>query len=117
MGVLRRRRAQTGGGYAAGQFPIDEAAEAMFPVLFQFLTATTWPEEGGPREPGTILLFMEGMAFKAMLKDKDDPAVCFVTAASLQGLLEALEAGLESGGLDWRKDRMARDGRMPARRS
>ena len=116
MGVLRRRQSLAVGERLAGIYPVDDAAEAMFPLLYQFLTAVTWPEDNTAREPGSILLFTEGSAFKAMLRDKDDPAVAFVTAGSLQALLEAIEAGLETQGLDWRRDKFSRDGRTPARR-
>lgn len=96
-------------------FPVDDGAEALFPCLWAFLTATTWPEDGKSREPGSILLFTQEGALKIMLKDRDQGLVAFWTGASLQGLLEAVERDLDAGAGDWRRDRPAPAGRKPAR--
>lgn len=115
--MLRKRKVIEAEVRARERGELDDQAEAMFPVLMQFLTMVEWPEGGGRRVPGSILLMCEDGAWKAMVKDKDDPAVAFVSGASLEAVLLAVEAGLASGGLDWREDRFEhKGGRTPPRR-
>jgi len=113
--MLAKRRTIAAQLQGATRGAVDEVAEKLYPVLLEFLTSTVWGEDKTARVPGTLLLFTEAGAFKAMLRDRDDPGVAFVTSGSLDGLLAALEAGLASGGLDWRADRQASTGRKPGR--
>lgn len=75
-----------------------------FPTLLEFLVLSTW-EDGSPRTPGTLLLFVDGSQWKACLKDKTGPRVCFVTGNDLDTLLLSVEEGLRLDNLDWRADR------------
>lgn len=79
---------------------------SAFPALLEFLTLSTW-EDGSPRKPGTLLIFLDGGTWKACLKDKNGPRVCFVSCPDLDGLLLAVEQGLIDDSLDWRPDRKA----------
>jgi len=77
---------------------------AAFPTLLEFLTHSKW-EDGSPRQRGTLLLFVDGSAWKGCLKDKNGPRVCFVTSSDLDGLFLSIEDGLVGDTLDWRVDR------------
>ena len=94
-----------------GSFPVDDAVSVMFPCLFSFVTSEVWPEDGSVRVPGTCLFFLQDGSLKVMLKDREQGLVAFWTGASLQGLLESVEADLESGVGDWRRDKAPPSGR------
>jgi hypothetical protein len=113
--VLERRRKAASRIQAASRGAVDDAAEALFPHLFAFVTAEHWPDDGAVRVTGTVLIFADAGCFKMMLRDRDDPGVAFVTGGSLEAVLAAAEAGLECGGLDWRADRSAGPARKPGR--
>jgi len=72
-----------------------------YPSLWLFLTAVTYPE-GDRRQTGTVLIFLDAGRLKACLSDRECGEVAFVSHATPDGLLEAVEAGLAGGGLDWR---------------
>lgn len=57
---------------------------------------------GANRKVGTLLVFAEDGKWKACLNDRDGGNYCFASSDALEGLLEALDRGLQSGGLDWR---------------
>lgn len=75
-----------------------------FPVLWEFLTLSSWPDASA-RKTGTIILFTEGDRWKACLKDPNGPRVAFVTGKDLDSLLLSVDAGLDANDLDWRPDR------------
>lgn len=75
-----------------------------FPTLLEFLVLSTW-DDGSPRTPGTLLIFVDGSMWKACLKDKTGPRVCFVSGSDLDTLLLTVEEGLREDALDWRADR------------
>jgi hypothetical protein len=77
---------------------------ADYPTVWAFLSALTWPEDGSPRVPGSITLFTEDGVWKAAVNDKTG-YVAFVSGRSPEGLLEAIEEGMEAGSLDWRKSK------------
>jgi len=76
---------------------------ARYPNLWEHLTALAYPDQTA-RVPSSVSVFLDAGCLKACLKDKDNGLVAFVTADSLTGLLEALEAGLAEESLDWRVD-------------
>lgn len=83
---------------------------ASFPSVWEFLSCPEWAD-GATRVPGSITLFSEDGMWKACLNDKDGQLVAFVSGKSPEAMLEAMEAGLESGALDWRKSRQTKTGR------
>ena len=93
----------SGNGWSSGTISTGTLLTA-FPTLLEFLTLPTWPD-GSRRERGTLLVFVDGSAWKACLKDKNGPRVCFVTSSDLDGLFLAIEDGLDRDSLDWRADR------------
>jgi hypothetical protein len=52
--------------------------------------------------PGTLLLFVEAGRLKGCLNDRDMARSVFVSAESLEGLLDAMETGLADETLEWR---------------
>lgn len=96
-----RRRLASGG---PGADPVLDSGDALlvrYPALAAFLTATSYPD-GGRRLPGSLTVFADAGCIKAALNDKDASLTAFVSASGLYALLEALERGLQSDGLDWR---------------
>lgn len=78
-----------------------------FPALNELMTVTRF--EGKARQTSTLSIFAEAAAFKARLCDRDSDNVLFMTADTFLGVLEALEAALQSGTGDWREDKWAKD--------
>jgi hypothetical protein len=76
----------------------------QFPALAEFLAAVRW-DDGSSRVPGSLTLFTEDGTWKACLSDKDGGLVCFKSGDSPEGVLGALEGGLQVGGLEWRRGR------------
>ncbi len=85
-----------------GVFDLDSLLPRRAPTLYQFLTDDKW-DDGSQREPGTLLLFADAGRFKACLNDRDSGRSVFVSAVSLEGILEALEEGLAGDSLEWRE--------------
>lgn len=77
---------------------------AKAPLLTGWLTETSW-EDGEARTPGSLILFAQDGRWKAMLSDKDNDYIAFVSANDFLGVITALEKGLEKGDLDWREPR------------
>lgn len=75
-----------------------------FANVLDFLSMRSWPD-GSPRLTGTITLSTEGASWKACVKCPNSASVAFVTAETPDGLLKALDRGLESDTLEWREDR------------
>lgn len=80
---------------------------AAYPRLLERLTHDRW-DDGSDRVTDTLFLFHDGCRWKVMLKDREAGCVAFVSSDVFQGLLDALEAGLAAGTLDWRADRQAK---------
>lgn len=78
-----------------------------YPLLSQRLQDDRW-DDGAERVPDTLFLFHDGQRWKVMIKDREAASVAFVSADTLQGLFDALEAGLASSTLDWRADRQTK---------
>ena len=95
--------------FAASQTPAipdmggDELA-LNYPTMWSFLTQTTW-EDNSPRQTGSVLLFADGGALKAMVKDKDNEACLWVTAPNLTLLFAVIDSKLTDPTTEWRKDR------------
>lgn len=109
---LRRRESAKGVGGGVGGPLVSGAFGERFPTVWEFLTRVQW-DDGKRRSPGSLTIFMDDGAVKVCVFDKDAGEVAFVSAAGVDGLLEALERGLEGDSLDWRRSRPtgARGGR------
>lgn len=96
------RPASSGASPSAGSVASDPAFASKCPALWEYLTLAVW-EDGSVRELSTLILMVEEGRWKACLSDKANDRTAWRTADTLAGLLEALEAGLAGGGLDWRR--------------
>jgi hypothetical protein len=94
-----KKRAAT--GPAPSGVPLDLATDP-WPALAEMLFATTWPD-GSARVPSSLTVFTGDGVVKACLNDKDADLTAWASAGSLAALLDTLEVGLQSDGLDWRK--------------
>lgn len=74
----------------------------LYPALTEFLFRSVWEEDGTPRCPGTVLLFGDGAWLKAMLNDKDQSMVAFVTLEAAEDILGELDRAVLSTSTDWR---------------
>lgn len=71
-------------------------------ALFEWLTCSQY-DDGTPRAPSTVTLFWAEGLFKAVLNDKEEIRSAFVSGRTVEDALEALDAGLLAGNLDWRR--------------
>jgi len=94
---------RAGAGFLAAS---DPEFKRKWPTLSDFLTLTGW--SGKQRKSGTMLLFAEDGKWKACINDRDGGYYAFLSADSFLGLLDASEASLKGGGLDWRLSRTGR---------
>lgn len=83
---------------------VSKLAE-LYPALCEWMTSCVWPEDGSRRVLPVITLWLEETSWKACLKCKATSRICFVTGASPETLLAAVEAGLAEDRLDWRRDK------------
>lgn len=74
-----------------------------YPVLVAFLVERTW-NDGTARIPGTLTCFVECGQWKGCLSCRSSSRKAFLSAGSLQELLDELESHLASDELDWRRD-------------
>lgn len=87
--------------------PSAEPAEAprgllgKYPAIWEYLTLLVW-EGGKKRQPSTLSVFVEDGVIKVALNDRDLARSCYVSGASLEDALGALEKALESGEEGWR---------------
>jgi len=71
------------------------------PTLYQWLSDDRW-DDGSQRATSTLLLFVEDGCLKGCLNDREGGRSVFVTADSVESLLDELEAGLSQDSLAWR---------------
>jgi len=70
-------------------------------LLGSWLCADEW-EGGGRRNTSTLLVFVDQGTWKAAFTDRDKGRITFISASTFQGLLQALETGLQEGRIEWR---------------
>jgi hypothetical protein len=98
------------------QFAAQEVKEGNVPTrdplsqnhanLWDFMTQSAW-EDGTDRETGSMLIFCDAGALKAMLKDRDSGMCLWITAPALGSLLDVADAKLVDPAAEWKKDRGA----------
>jgi len=67
----------------------------LWPVLWQYLTATTYPD-GEARETSSIIIVADAGGWRGCLSDKDNGRTMWKTANTVEGLLQLLEEGAAS---------------------
>jgi hypothetical protein len=78
-----------------------------YPAVWCELTCDHW-EDGSARETSSLTLFLQEGLLKGCLRDRGNDRVTFVSGDSLERVLQALEDGLSTDSLDWRRDREQR---------
>ena len=77
---------------------------ALFSDTLEFLSSALWPDRS-KRERGTLTLTVTGGRWSARLKDPNGKRYAYLTAATIDELLEAVEKGLGTDEIDWREDK------------
>jgi len=88
---------------------VDVKMQKAQPTLWLYLTQSQW-EDGSPRATSGLTVFVQDGLFKGLLKENEQSLCLWVAAASFNGLLDALEAALNTPSPDWRVDRRAGGG-------
>ena len=88
----------------AGLQANDEYLSSEFPALHSHLVEQVWDDKK-PRVTSSIMLQTEGGRWKAWFHDRDAKMSAWVTGESWSDVLTAVEKGLTTGSLDWRKDK------------
>lgn len=83
------------------QMAVGGSLEGEFEAMAEFVSAGNW-SDGTVRVPGTLLICTGEGRWRAWLNDRDGEVAAWVSASSLQLLLEAVEMGLREGSLEWR---------------
>lgn len=81
---------------------VSPAFRAKFPALVEFLTELAF-EDGTPREPSTLLTFIEDGVWKLCLNDRALGRTLWVSGDTFTSTVESMERSLEDGTGCWRK--------------
>ena len=84
----------------------DELFSTEFPGLWEFVSRVRLA--GEDRKPGRIIIYCEPGKVCLCLADKQTASVAFHVSEGLQMALEGVEKRLQTGTLDWRKDKRTR---------
>jgi hypothetical protein len=82
---------------------------SVFSALLEFLCSASWTD-GSTRARGSLSLTVTGGRWSVRLKDPNRKGYCYLTGETVDGVLEAVEHGLEADTLDWREDKPFRQG-------
>ena len=93
-----------GGGGDGVAVAEDGDFMGLYPTLWKFLTTLQW-DDGSPRQPSTVSIFMQGGRWTACLTEKNWDLILFATADRVEGLWEALDGRLADPAADWRVNR------------
>ncbi len=104
-----RKRVGSNGRFVNDLGHVFEDVEVTFPTLIQFLSGGKIGEED--IEGGSVLIFCSQDGPSALVRDRHHGKCAFVKKRLWSELWNAVEAGLEKGTLDWRKDKFAQTGR------
>jgi len=97
---MRRPAASATGASNTGPLT-DPVFAKRCPTLFAYLTDDMW-EDGAERETSTMLVMVDGGIYKAWLNDRALRRSLWAAGATLQGLMDALNAALEDEKAGWR---------------
>lgn len=101
MSVLRSRSAEENGSSAKSSYR-EDGWSSTYPGVWEMLSAEKLPD-GRARQTATLMIFCQDGSAKLCLHDRETGEVAWTSGAGMQEALERLEAGLQSGTLEWRK--------------
>jgi len=85
---------------ATGTNEDDPVFFDWYPHLHERLSETKW-EDGKSRKTDTLMLFREHSMWKILIHDREARLKAWVSAATWEGVLKALERGLGEETLEW----------------
>jgi hypothetical protein len=77
---------------------------SVFSAILEFLSCVSW-EDGSRREPGSLKLTVTAGRWSAQLKDANRRGYAYLSGATVDELLEALEEHLAADTVEWREDK------------
>lgn len=87
---------------------MDPDFSTRCPAIFDYVTLVR-DEQNKTRQTSTLTLSVDQGAFKALLNDRQTGFQVFVTADTLWGAIDALEAVLKSPRVPWRRNPWHKD--------
>jgi hypothetical protein len=96
-----RRSAAASSGVPDGQACSDPSWSSRWPDLAAHLFDTKF-EDGSPRATSTLMVLAELGVVKACLNDREEGRSSWVSGRTVDEVLELLDNGLRTDGLDWR---------------
>lgn len=100
--MKRREKANDKAAAAYATAADDDDFRGFYPGIFEHLTAKKW-EDGKERITSTVVMFCEEGFFKICLSDRNTEEVAFMADDTWEGVLQALEQGIQGDSLDWRR--------------
>jgi len=100
MGVLKKRDASIVAGIPEAQLS-GGSFQAQYPSVWEHLASLHY-DDGTPRLPSTLTLFVDAGAVKACLNDRDQGVTGWAAGDSVSTCLMALERALQADTVDWR---------------
>lgn len=89
-----------------GEYCLEECDfKVTYPGIWEFVTRQRY--RGDARQTGKFVLFVESAKATVCLIDRQTGQVSFFTSETLDGAFLGTEKALQSGSLDWRKDKRA----------
>lgn len=101
MSVLRARGPLPPSGSSTSMSTGDDWS-VLYPGIWEMLSAPAMPD-GSSRQGSTLMIFCQDGSVKGCLNDRDNNLVAFTSASGVDALLQAIETGLQSDQLEWRK--------------
>lgn len=100
MGLIKSRPQSEVAAAEAAWLP-SQGVLAKCPGLVEYLSLGRY-EDGTPRQPSTITVFIESGRVKLSLNDRDVERSAYVTGEGLEDALKTMERHLVEGKADWR---------------
>lgn len=107
-GDLRMKRPTSAPGAPGGKAaPADDLA-ALFPLLAEHLTSTSYDDDPPTaRQTSTLLIFAQDGSYRACLRDRQEQRCLWIAAREWGELLPVLEEALGDPDAVWRDDRLS----------
>lgn len=103
MSILSKIPSESNGSVGEFVFQGECDFSTQFPGLFELVSRRKL--EGKDRETGRILIYSDNGRATVCLMDRCTGQVAFFSAGTIGECLEGCERGIQSGSLDWRKDK------------